>query len=337
MLTVAFCPVQAWSTGNQPMKMGLVGSVSKGARRVRDSVLNRERSREDLKIGIAGFYDRSSKLWEDVWGEHMHHGYYIPEDRTDHKQAQIDLIDEVLKWAGVDSAKNMVDVGCGIGGSSRHIAKKLGCTAQGVTLSPYQAGRGNELAEEQGLKGQTTFQVADALDMPFEDSSFDLVWSLESGEHMPDKKKFINELFRVATPGGRIIIVTWCHRDLEEGEEGLTRKEDKLLAAINRAYYLPKWCSVDDYVTLLEENGAKDIKREDWSYIIAPFWKAVIVSSLNLKSVMGLLKSGFSTQRGAYAMFLMLRGFNNGLIKFGLLTCSTPGETAKVEPEETPI
>jgi hypothetical protein len=69
MLTVAFCPVQAWSTGNQPMKMGLVGSVSKGARRVRDSVLNRERSREDLKIGIAGFYDRSSKLWEDVWGE----------------------------------------------------------------------------------------------------------------------------------------------------------------------------------------------------------------------------------------------------------------------------
>jgi hypothetical protein len=37
--------------------------------RARDSVLNRERSREDLKIGIAGFYDRSSKLWEDVWGE----------------------------------------------------------------------------------------------------------------------------------------------------------------------------------------------------------------------------------------------------------------------------
>jgi hypothetical protein len=71
MLTVAFCPVQAWST-NQPMKMGLVGSVSKGARRVRDSLLNKERSREDLKIGIAGFYDRSSKLWEDVWGEVSH-------------------------------------------------------------------------------------------------------------------------------------------------------------------------------------------------------------------------------------------------------------------------
>ncbi len=165
--------------------------------------------------------------------------------------------------------------------------------------------------------------------MPFDDNSFDLVWSLESGEHMPDKEKFVNELFRVATPGGRIIIVTWCHRDLnvEEGETSLTKKEEKLLAKINRAYYLPRWCSVDDYVKLLEGQGATDIKREDWSYVIAPFWKAVIKSSLNLKSILGLAKSGFSTQRGAYAMFLMLRGFNKGLIKFGLITCTKPKES----------
>lgn len=263
----------------------------------------------------------------------MHHGYYIPADRTDHVQAQIDLIDEVLKWAGVpeptgdnkaDIPKKCVDVGCGIGGSSRHIARKYGCTANGITLSPYQAGRGNELAKEQKVDKLCSFQVADALDQPFEDNTFDLIWSLESGEHMPDKKQFLNELFRVATPGGRIIIVTWCHRDLEEGEESLSKKEKKLLAKINRAYYLPRWCSVDDYVNILKEKGAVDIKREDWSYIIAPFWKAVIKSSLNLKSVFGLLRSGFSTQRGAYAMLLMLRGFDKGLIKFGLITCTKP-------------
>lgn len=48
------------------------------------------------------------------------------------------MIDEVLEWAGVQSAKAMVDVGCGIGGSSRHISRKFGCTARGITLSPYQ-------------------------------------------------------------------------------------------------------------------------------------------------------------------------------------------------------
>ena len=52
----------------------MVSSIRKTAQRVADSITNKERSREDLKIGIAGFYDRSSQLWEDVWGEHMHHG-----------------------------------------------------------------------------------------------------------------------------------------------------------------------------------------------------------------------------------------------------------------------
>jgi len=307
-----------------------ISKVVGGMKRVRDSLNSKERTRDELKIGIAGFYDRSSKLWEDVWGEHMHHGYYVPQNRTDHQQAQVDLIDEVLKWAGVpqneNSPQNCVDVGCGIGGSSRHIAKKYGCNVRGITLSPYQAGRGNELAKDAGLDESTSFQVADALEMPFEDNSFDLVWSLESGEHMPDKDKFVNELFRVAMPGGRIILVTWCHRDLEYGEKSLTKKEIKLLAKINRAYYLPKWCSVSDYVELLQKKGAVDIKREDWSYIIAPFWKAVIKSSLNLSSLYGVLRSGFSTQRGAYAMLLMLRGFDKGLIKFGLITCTKPAE-----------
>jgi tocopherol O-methyltransferase len=289
-----------------------------------DSISSKERSREDLKLGIAGFYDRSSKLWENVWGEHMHHGYYVPQDRTDHVQAQIDLIDETLKWSGTESAKNAVDVGCGIGGSSRHLARKYGCQTEGITLSPYQAARGNELAVEQGLADKCHFRVADALDMPFASDSFDLVWSLESGEHMPDKKKFVNELFRVAQPGGRIILVTWCHRDLEEGETTLKPWEDTLLKKINRAYYLPQWCSVQDYVDIMQAKGAKDIKRDDWSYIIAPFWKAVIRSSLNPKSIWGLLNSGFSTLRGAYAMLLMLRGFDKGLIKFGLLTCTKP-------------
>lgn len=89
----------------------------------------------------------------------MHHGYYVPPDRTDHVQAQIDLIDEVLKWANVTDVKSAVDVGCGIGGSSRHIARKFNCDARGITLSPYQANRANELAKEQNLADKATFQV----------------------------------------------------------------------------------------------------------------------------------------------------------------------------------
>lgn len=169
-------------------------------------------------------------------------------------------------------------------------------------------------------------KVANALEMPFDNNTFDLTWSLESGEHMPDKKVFVDELFRVTKPGGRVIIVTWCHRDLLEGTT-LNPKEIRLLRKINRAYYLPEWCSRQTYVELFEsDHKCTDVKVDDWSDFIAPFWKAVIKSSLNLRSMIGLLQSGFSTLRGAYAMFLMLKGFRMGLIKFALITATKPEE-----------
>ena len=54
----------------------------------------------------------------------------------------------------------MVDVGCGIGGSSRHIARKFGCEARGITLSPVQAKRANQITAQQGLGDRVSFQVA---------------------------------------------------------------------------------------------------------------------------------------------------------------------------------
>lgn len=53
----------------------------------------------------------------------------------------------------------MVDVGCGIGGSSRYISRKFGATAEGITLSSVQAARANELSAQQGLGQQCHFQV----------------------------------------------------------------------------------------------------------------------------------------------------------------------------------
>jgi tocopherol O-methyltransferase len=284
------------------------------------------RSPEQLRSGIANFYDRSSKLWERTWGEHMHHGYYPNGEKKNHVQAQVDMIDGVLAWAGVDEKKpaSVLDVGCGIGGSTRHIVRKYGCTGQGITLSPVQAGRAQQLSDEQGLGDKLGFQVADALRMPFADNSFDLVWSLESGEHMPDKRQFVSELTRVVKPGGRVIIVTWCHRDLEAGEEGLRPREERLLRTINRAFYLPRWCSVADYVGLARDFGLQGVRTDDWTDDIAQFWPAVIASAFTWRGFTGLFRSGLTTLRGALVMPLMSLGYKLGLIKFGLITATKP-------------
>ncbi|KAI3721767.1 hypothetical protein L2E82_32785 [Cichorium intybus] len=285
-----------------------------------------------LKQGIAEFYDESSGVWENIWGEHMHHGFYDPDavvQISDHRSAQIRMIEQALQFASVpeDSQKrpkSIVDVGCGIGGSSRYLSRKYGAECYGITLSPVQAKRANALAAAQGLANKVSFEVADALNQPFPDGKFDLVWSMESGEHMPDKLKFVSELARVAAPGGTIIIVTWCHRDLSPSEESLRPEEKKLLDKICDAFYLPAWCSTSDYIKLLESLSLEDIKAADWSDNVAPFWPAVIKSALTWDGLTSLLQSGWKTIRGALVMPLMIEGFQKGVIKFSIITCRKP-------------
>ncbi|KAK8593864.1 hypothetical protein V6N13_042580 [Hibiscus sabdariffa] len=285
-----------------------------------------------LQDGIAEFYDQSSGLWEDIWGDHMHHGFYDPASNfsaSDHRAAQIRMIEESLRFAGITDEpekqpKTIVDVGCGIGGSSRYLARKFGAECHGITLSPVQAERANVLAKDEGLADKVSFQVADALKQPFPDGQFDLVWSMESGEHMPEKAKFVNELARVTAPGGAIILVTWCHRDLGPSEESLQPWEKKLLDRICNAYYLPEWCSTSDYVKLLQSLSFQDIKAADWSEHVAPFWPAVIRSAFTWKGFMSLLRSGLKTIKGALVMPLMIQGYQKGVIKFAIITCRKP-------------
>lgn len=291
---------------------------------------------------IQQFYDASSGLWEQVWGEHMHHGYYGPDGnlKKDRRQAQIDLIEELLQWAGVPDGKELpesyriLDVGCGIGGSTLYLTEKFSSvlannlrldgrvdrvTATGITLSPVQANRAAERAKIAGLESKVNFLVADALNMPFPDESFDLVWSLESGEHMPDKIKFLQECCRVLKPGGTLILATWCHRPLGEVAGELTDAERRELAEIYRVYALPYVISLPEYEEITRSLPFTSVRTADWSKAVAPFWDVVIDSAFTPSAIWGLLTSGWTTIQAALSLGLMSRGYQSGLIRFGLI------------------
>ena len=278
----------------------------------------------NLERDIREFYDASSGLWESIWGEHMHHGYYGRNGnyKLERRQAQIELIEELLLWADCtqdNPPQNIIDVGCGIGGSTLHLAQKFYAQATGITLSPVQASRAKERAAEAGCDDRVSFEVANALDMPFEDNSFDLVWSLESGEHMPDKTKFLQECYRVLKPGGKMIMVTWCHRETDSVAGELTADEVAHLKEIYRVYCLPYVISLSEYREIATECGFKNLRSDDWSMAVAPFWDVVIDSAIAPQAIVGLFKSGWQTIQGALSLNLMSRGYARGLIRFGLI------------------
>ncbi|MEO0925992.1 MAG: methyltransferase domain-containing protein [Cyanobacteria bacterium J06643_13] len=276
---------------------------------------------------IRQFYDASSGLWESIWGEHMHHGYYGKNGnyRLERRQAQIDLIEELLLWADCtpdNSPQNIIDVGCGIGGSTLHLAQKFGSSATGITLSPVQASRAKERAAEAGLSDRLDFEVANALEMPFADDTFDLVWSLESGEHMPDKAQFLGECYRVLKPGGKLIFATWCHRETDSLAGDLTASEVAHLKEIYRVYCLPYVISLSEYRQIATECGFQDLKSDDWSAAVEPFWDVVIDSAIAPQAIAGLFKAGWQTIQGALSLNLMSRGYARGLVRFGLICAS---------------
>lgn len=271
---------------------------------------------------IQQFYDASSGLWEQVWGEHMHHGYYGPAGQLqkERRQAQIDLIEELLGWAQVSRAEQILDIGCGIGGSTLYLAEKFGATATGITLSPVQAARGTERAKAAGVQAQ--FQVANALEMPFGDHAFDLVWSLESGEHMPDKAGFLQECCRVLKPGGTLILATWCHRPTQPPAGPLTGEEQRHLEKIYQVYCLPHVISLPEYEAIVQALPLQQIRTADWSAAVAPFWDVVIDSTLNPRSLWGLVNAGWGTIQAALSLGLMARGYRRGLVRYGLLSAT---------------
>jgi tocopherol O-methyltransferase len=277
-----------------------------------------------LSERIARFYDDSSALWEATWGEHMHHGYYGRDGtyRRNRRQTQIDLIEELLAWGRVGHPQSILDLGCGIGGSTLYLAEKYDATARGITLSPVQAARAGERAEESNLSDRVSFQVADALALPFADRQFDLVWSLESGEHMPDKRGFLAECYRVLQPGGTFLMATWCHRPVDSLAGHLTDGEREHLEAIYRVYCLPYVLALPEYRSIAREIGFQSIRCDDWSRAVAPFWDRVIESALTPQAIVGLLRSRWTTIEGALSLNLMRAGYERGLIRFGLLAAT---------------
>ena len=271
-----------------------------------------------LNEKIKHFYDASSHVWVDRWGEHMHHGYYGQngKDKKDRLQAQEDMITELLKWADVRQADFILDLGCGAGGSARFLHRKLGAYVLGVTLSPVQTAIAHDYNIAENTENKIVIKVQDMLTLKNSDERFDLIWSLESAEHIENKAELMHLCYELLHPGGTLVMATWCIR---EEQSVFSSSEQKIIDRICRYYHLPPMKSIEALNQIAMTAGFSKVKTADWSMAVSPFWSDVMKSAMSWKSLTGLIRAGWSTIKGAWAMQYMQRGYRNGLIQYGVL------------------
>src|SRR5436190_12921001 len=89
-----------------------------------------------LKSDIRSHYDVATLFYWLLWGRHLHHGLWDGDESA--PQAQQQLTETVARLVGIEQGERVLDVGCGMGGSSIHLARAHGCRVTGITLSPVQ-------------------------------------------------------------------------------------------------------------------------------------------------------------------------------------------------------
>jgi 27-O-demethylrifamycin SV methyltransferase len=216
------------------------------------------------EIGHA--YDASADLLDQVWGENLHHGYW--EDAADNatlREAGNRLTDKLIEMLPIKPGDRLLDIGCGVGEPAMRMAAAHDIEVVGVSIGQGQVQRANDRAAAAGLADRLSFQHADAMDLPFPDESFDLVWALESLHHMPDRWHVIQHAARLLRPGGRMAIGDFLLRS-EYGSEADAASVDLVRDGVL------KLVTLDDYQSHLRDAGLVPDLAEDVSDNTRPSW-----------------------------------------------------------------
>lgn len=118
----------------------------------------------------------------------------------------MDATDRLARLAQIRETDRVLDVGSGIGGPSRHLAANLGCHVTGIDLTEEYCQAATMLANSTGLSHLVDYQKGDALHTPFENESFDVVWTQHASMNIDDKRGLYREIFRVLKPGGHLAL-----------------------------------------------------------------------------------------------------------------------------------
>ncbi|AKG42304.1 type 11 methyltransferase [Streptomyces xiamenensis] len=180
---------------------------------------------------VGEFYDANNRAITEIYGGSMHYGYWLgPDDTSDFATAGQRLTDLLIGRLGAGPGDEVLDLGCGTGGPGVRLARATGARVTGVSISAGDVALAGARAEAEGVAGQVRFELADAMELPYRDASFDAVLAFESIVHLPDRGRALREIARVLRPGGRLVLTDLVERGAQEEDEHKRRAVAEMLA-----------------------------------------------------------------------------------------------------------
>jgi tocopherol O-methyltransferase len=261
------------------------------------------------KREVQKHYDVMSPYYRELWGEHIHHGYWIRGNETK-EQAQIQLIEHVAQAARIKPGCRILDVGCGLGGSSIYLAKHYRADVTGITISPIQVEMASATAASE--RASVKFIFMDAESMQF-DHGFDVIWSIEAISHLHDKGRFFAAAAQSLKPNGTVVLTDWFQK------ESLSPREHKKFIEPIEKSMLSSLETIEEYRTLLRTSGLELQATEILNERCAKTWD-VCLNIIKDRRVWAL-----AAEHGrAFVEFLrgfraMRAGFQSGNFVYGLL------------------
>jgi len=265
-------------------------------------------SRSNDKNKIIELYDVISPYYPSLWGEHLHHGYWIVGDESKEK-AQLQLVEHLAQLADIKPRSEILDIGCGMGASSLYLAKTYNATVTGITISPVQVEMATTAAAREQI--DVKFLVMDAEAMDFK-KHFDVLWSVESISHYQDRQGFFTSAAKLLKPGGRFAITDW----FKKGD--LTRAETrKFIDPIDKGMMV-ELSVMDDYERFLTSNGLQITHREILNKQCAKTWDLSldIISDKAFWALAAKLGTHFVSYLKAFQV--IRAGFASGNFAYGL-------------------